>query len=50
MVEKAYKTMKCVGAMNIVIGIIILITGIASGILMIVGGGKLLKDKSNIMF
>lgn len=50
MEEKAYKAMKYVGAMNIALGIIVLVTAITSGILMIVGGGRLLKNKSNILF
>lgn len=48
--EKIYKTMKSVGGGNIALGIIILVTGIASGILMIVNGALLLKKKSEITF
>ena len=50
MQEKSYKTMKKVGGYNIAIGIITLITGIVCGILMIVNGGKLLKNKSDMLF
>lgn len=48
--EKVYKTMKNVGAGNIVLGVIMIVSGIASGILTIIGGARLLNDKKNIMF
>ena len=48
--ERAYNTMTGVGAGNLAIGIILLVVGLASGILMIVNGGRLLKAKSDLMF
>lgn len=48
--EKVYKTMSKTGAGGIVLGIIVLVMGLVAGILMIVGGGRLLKSKSQIMF
>lgn len=48
--EKAYKTMTGVGAGNLVIGIILLVVGITTGILAIVNGGRLLKAKSDLIF
>ena len=33
--EKAYKTMKTSGAINIALGVVVLVLGLASGILMI---------------
>ena len=36
--EKVYKTMTGAGAGNIAVGIVVLVTGIVSGILMIVNG------------
>lgn len=36
--EKIYRTMKGTGAMNIVLGIIAMVTGIVSGTLLIIGG------------
>ena len=48
--EKAYKTMTGVGAGNLVIGIIILVVGLTTGILTILNGGRLLKSKSDLMF
>ena len=48
--EKAYKTMTNVGAGNLVLGILLVVVGLVSGILMIVGGGRLLKSKSDLLF
>ena len=50
MSEKAYKTMTGAGATNIVLGIIVLVTGIVTGVLLIVQGGRLLKNKSGLTF
>ncbi|MGN6711542.1 MAG: hypothetical protein ACTHKA_07935 [Anaerocolumna jejuensis] len=50
MSEKIYTTMKSVGVGNLVIGILLIITGIASGVLVIVNGSRLLRKKSEILF
>lgn len=42
--------MKHIGAWNIAIGVTILVVGIMTGVMTIVTGAKLLKDKSDIMF
>lgn len=47
--ERVYKTMTGAGAGNIAVGIVVLVTGIVSGILMIVNGARLLKRKSEIL-
>ena len=47
--EKVYKTLGFSGAANLAIGICILVTGIASGILLILNGAKLLKSKKRIL-
>ena len=47
--EKLYKTVSGAGAGNLALGIITLVTGIVTGILMIVNGDRLLKGKSDIM-
>ncbi len=47
--EKVYKTMTGAGAGNIAVGIVVLVTGIVSGILMIVNGARSLKRKSEIL-
>ena len=41
--EKTYKLMSVIGAGNLALGIVVLVAGIVSGILMIVGGARLLK-------
>ncbi len=48
--EKVYKTMKKVGACNIVFGILLIVFGVTVGVLQIVHGGKLLNDKKEITF
>ncbi len=50
MSEKIYKTMKQVGAWNIAIGVTLIVLGVLSGVMTIVNGARLIKDKSNIMF
>lgn len=47
--EKIYKTMSSTGTGSLVIGIIVLVTGAAAGIMMIVNGARLLKRKSDIL-
>ncbi len=48
--EKLFKTMGVTGAGNIAIGIVILVVGITTGILAIISGTRLIKEKKNIMF
>lgn len=48
--EKVYKTMKKVGACSIVFGILTIVFGVAVGVIQIVHGGKLLRDKKEITF
>ena len=48
--EKVYKTMKSVGAGNIAIGIIMIVAGLSAGIVAIVVGARLIKEKSDITF
>lgn len=50
MEEKIYKTLGGSGALNIAVGVVILVTGIVSGTLLIIGGAKLLAGKSKILF
>ena len=38
------------GALNIVLGVISLVVGIAAGVLLIISGGKLVSGKSRILF
>lgn len=48
--ERTYKVMKNVGGGNIALGVLVLVTGIVTGILIIVNGGRLLKAGKNITF
>lgn len=50
MEEKIYKTMSKCGALNIVIGVVSIVAGIAAGVLLIVSGANLLSKKSDILF
>lgn len=47
--EKLYKAICFSGAANLIIGITILATGIASGVLLVISGAKLLKRKQKIL-
>lgn len=48
--EKLYKSLSRIGSANLAIGICVLVSGLVSGILLIINGGRLLKKKEDIMF
>lgn len=48
--EKAYRTMQSAGAGSIALGIAVVVIGLAAGILAIVNGARLLKNKKEITF
>lgn len=48
--EEIYKTMSRCGAGSIALGIIVLVTGVTSGVLMLISGARLLKRKTEITF
>lgn len=50
MQEKLFRTTKSVGGGNIAIGVIMIVTGLVCGILAIVNGGRLLKEKPDRLF
>lgn len=50
MEERVYRIMRGAGAANIAVGVVVLVTGIVSGTLLIVAGGKLLAGKAKILF
>lgn len=50
MSEKLYKTMGVTGAGNLTIGIVAIVAGVVSGILLIISGARLLKKRSEIIF
>ncbi len=47
--EKIYKTMTSSAVFNLVLGIVVLVTGITSGVLMLITAARLLKQKGDIM-
>lgn len=48
--EKIYKTLAHAGIWNLVMGIVVLVTGIASGVLLLVSSVRLLKSKDDLTF
>ena len=48
--EKAYKSMSFAGAASIIIGIVVAVVGVATGIVAIISGARLLKDKKGLTF
>ena len=50
MSEKVYHTMGKVGVGNLVLGIVLIVSGITAGVLMIVNGSKLLNKKKDVFF
>ena len=50
MEEKIYKTMGRCGAWNIAIGVVLIVVGLAAGVISILNGAKLIKDKAGIIF
>ncbi len=50
MEQKLYKVMKGAAATDIAVGVLVLVVGIVSGILLIVAGSKLMAGKSKILF
>jgi hypothetical protein len=48
--EKVFKSMGFSGITGIVTGVIILVVGVATGVMMIISGSKLMKDRTGIMF
>ena len=48
MEEKLYKLIRGTGATTLAIGISVLVTGISAGVLLIITGAKLLKNKGKV--
>lgn len=48
--EKVYKVLKQVGGGSIAIGVLLIVAGITLGVLNIVNGAVLLKNRRNILF
>lgn len=47
--ERVFKTVSSMAVWNIVMGIVVLVTGITSGVLLLISGAKLMKSKSELM-
>lgn len=50
MEEKTYKVMARGGALDITLGVIAIVAGVAGGVMLIISGAKLLSAKSKILF
>jgi len=50
MTEKLYKKIKTTGTISLVTGIIMLVFGVATGVMLIVNGGRLLSHKADTLF
>ncbi len=48
--EKIYKTMGRSGALAIVGGVMYIVVGLASGVMLLISGGRLLAGRSKILF
>jgi len=48
--EKIYKTMNLTGAITLTAGIVIVVIGVAAGVMAIVSGAMLLSRKKDILF
>ena len=46
MEERIYKVMGGSGALNIAVGVAVLVAGVASGVLLLISGAKLLAGRS----
>lgn len=47
--EKVYKTIGRAGMSSIIIGIVVVVTGVTAGVLTIINGARLLKRKGRVM-
>ena len=48
--EKVYDSMKFSAAVNITVGIVMIVCGITAGVLLLISGGRLFSNKSKILF
>ncbi len=48
--ESAYRSMRFSAIVNIVLGVVVLVTGLVSGALLLVSAGKLLSSKKQLLF
>ena len=50
MKEDIYKTMNNVGSGNISVGAVMIVLGVAAGVLAIISGARILAKKDNLLF
>ncbi|MDE6404778.1 MAG: hypothetical protein K2M20_03885 [Lachnospiraceae bacterium] len=50
MEERTYKIMGGSGALNLAFGVVIMVVGIAGGVLLVISGAKLLAGRNKILF
>ncbi len=48
--EKIYKTMSLTGVISLTAGIVIIVIGVATGVMTIVSGAMLLSRKKDVLF
>lgn len=48
--EKVFKTMSIAGVANVAMGIVLIVVGLATGVVAIVSGARLIKDKKGLTF
>lgn len=48
--ERAYKTMTSAGAMNIAMGIVVICVGLATGIISVINGARLMMHRNELTF
>ena len=48
--EHIYRSMRFSGTVNIILGVLLIVVGVVSGILLLISGGKLITGKSRIIF
>ena len=48
--EEIYKSMRFSAICNIVLGVLLIASGVAAGVMMFISGGRLLRNKSKIIF
>ena len=48
--EKTFKTMGSVGAADIAVGIIMIVSGVSAGVIAVVNGVRLLKNRKGLTF
>lgn len=50
MEERTYKIMGGSGALNIALGVVVMVVGVAGGVLLVISGAKLLAGRNKILF